>query len=102
MIDRWPTPVKAALAGAVLAVVLLLIAIIGGRENTTLLRLLFPVGLYFGDWTHSEFCFLIAALAQWPLYGWVLGWAMDKRSLLACASALGVAILHVALAWSLA
>jgi hypothetical protein len=102
MLDRWPTTVRTALAGAVLAVVLLVIAIIGGRGNTTLLRLLFPVALYFDDWTHSEFCSLITALAQWALYGCVLGWAIDKRSVLTCSSALAVAVLHIVLAWSLA
>jgi len=100
MIDRLPT--RTVLAGAILAALLLVIAIIGGRGNTTLLRALFPVVLHFGDWTHSEFCCLIAALAEWPLYGWVLGWAIEKRSVLACALALAVVILHVALAWSLA
>jgi hypothetical protein len=102
MIERLPLTARAALAGAVLGAVLVAIAIIGGRGNTALLRVLLPGALYFGDWTHSEFCCLIAALAEWPLYGWVLGWAIDKRSILACASALGLVIFHVALAWSLA
>jgi hypothetical protein len=56
----------------------LAIAVIGGRGNTTWLRLLFPVALYFGDWTHSEFCTLVVALIEWPIYGGVLGWAIGR------------------------
>jgi hypothetical protein len=102
MLDRWPMAVRTALAGAMLAAMLLIIAIVAGRGNTTLLRLLFPVALYFRDWTHSEFCFVIAALMQWPIYGAVLGWAIDKRTILACSAMMAVAILHMVLTWVLA
>jgi hypothetical protein len=101
MIDRWPVAGRTALAGAIVGAVLLPVAIIGGHGNTTLLRLLFPLALYFGDWTHSEFCTLMAAIIQWPIYGAVLGWAINKRSIFAWPAVMAVSIVHVVLAWSL-